>query len=403
MCFYYSQSYNFCMQEIDRITQLLKKYIERKGKVSDDKEIRTLIQQYPFIKDLLNEFETEDGLKEALHKYEQLSGDASIETEERMWNRIVKEVESAPQPKLQKQIPLWKYISAACILFIAFVSVWVMQTKPTQSLEQFREVAATFSPGSNRAVLQLSDGQVIELSSEHQGVIVGENLSYEDGSVLIGGFEDQQADLVLTTPKGGQYQLTLADGTKVWMNAGSKLIYPNIFAGKVREVELEGEAYFEVAENKGKPFVVKTASERVEVLGTRFNVSAYKKEALSSVTLLEGSVKVVLPNDFEKIIHPGQQTVTQRNKMEVQKINPEEVIAWKNGEFMFNNENLESVMRKLARWYDLEIEVSPALSEVSIWGSVSRYDDFSKVLEIIQMTDQNIRFKVEGRRVKLMK
>src|SRR5690606_34330739 len=151
---------------------------------------------------LLNEFETEDGLKEALHKYEQLSGDASIETEERMWNRIVKEVESAPQPKLQKQIPLWKYISAACILFIAFVSVWVMQTKPTQSLEQFREVAATFSPGSNRAVLQLSDGQVIELSSEHQGVIVGENLSYEDGSVLIGGFEDQQADLVLTTPKG---------------------------------------------------------------------------------------------------------------------------------------------------------------------------------------------------------
>lgn len=391
------------MQEIDRITQLLKKYIERKGKVSDDKEIRTLIQQYPFIKDLLNEFETEDGLKEALHKYEQLSGDASIETEERMWNRIVKEVESAPQPKLQKQIPLWKYISAACILFIAFVSVWVMQTKPTQSLEQFREVAATFSPGSNRAVLQLSDGQVIELSSEHQGVIVGENLSYEDGSVLIGGFEDQQADLVLTTPKGGQYQLTLADGTKVWMNAGSKLIYPNIFAGKVREVELEGEAYFEVAEDKGKPFVVKTASERVEVLGTRFNVSAYKKEALSSVALLEGSVKVVLPNDFEKVIQPGQQTVTQRNRMEVQKINPEEVIAWKNGEFMFNNENLESVMRKLARWYDLEIEVSPALSEVSIWGSVSRYDDFSKVLEIIQMTDQNIRFKVEGRRVKLMK
>lgn len=391
------------MQEIDRITQLLKKYIERKGKVSDDKEIRTLIQQYPFIKDLLNEFETEDGLKEALHKYEQLSGDASKETEERMWNRIVKEVESTQQPKPQKQLPLWKYISAACILIIAFVSVWLMQAKPSQTFEQFREVAAAFSPGSNKAVLQLSDGQVIELSSDHQGVIVGENLSYEDGSVLIGGFEDQQADLVLTTPKGGQYQLTLADGTKVWINADSKLIYPNIFAGKVREVELEGEAYFEVAENKEKPFVVKTASERVEVLGTHFNVSAYKEETLSSVALLEGSVKVVLPNDFEKIIQPGQQTVTHGTQMVVQQVNPEEVVAWKNGEFMFNNENLESVMRKLARWYDLEIEVSPALSEVSIWGSVSRYDDFSKVLEIIQMTDQNIRFKVEGRRVKLMK
>src|SRR5690606_11409257 len=175
MCFYYSQSYNFCMQEIDRITQLLKKYIERKGKVSDDKEIRTLIQQYPFIKDLLNEFETEDGLKEALHKYEQLSGDASKENEERMWNRIVKEVESTQQPKPQKQLPLWKYISAACILIIAFVSVWLMQAKPPQTFEQFSEVAAAFSPGSNKAVLQLPDGQVIELSSDHQGVIVGEN------------------------------------------------------------------------------------------------------------------------------------------------------------------------------------------------------------------------------------
>lgn len=390
------------MQEIDRITQLLKKYIESKGKVSDDKEIRTLIQQYPFINDLLKEFETEDGLKEALQKYEQLSGDASNRSEERMWDRIVKEVENTPA-KPRKQIPLWKYISAACTLLIAFTCVWLMQTKSTQTLDQFRETATTFSPGGNRALLQLSDGQVIELSSDHQGVIVGENLSYEDGSVLIGGFEDQQVDLVLTTPKGGQYQLTLADGTKVWMNAGSKLIYPNIFLGKTRQVELEGEAYFEVAQNKEKPFVVKTGSERVEVLGTHFNVSAYKEELLSSVALLEGSVKVVLPNDFEKVIQPGQQTVTQGIQMAVQQINPEEVVAWKNGEFMFNNENLESVMRKLARWYDLEIEVSAALSEASIWGSVSRYDDFSKVLEIIQMTDENIRFKVEGRRVELMK
>lgn len=390
------------MQDINRITQLLKKYIERKDIAADDKEIQTLIQEYPFVHDLLKEFLTEDGLKEALHKFEQISGEASMEGEERIWQRIVKEVEYKDRPTKRKSIPLRKYLSAACILLIATISLWFIKTKSTQNLAQYREIASTFVAGGSKAILELSDGQLIELSSDHQGVIVGENLSYEDGSVLIGRFEAQQVGIVLTTPNGGQYQLTLADGTKVWLNASSKLTYPNIFGGEKRKVELEGEAYFEVAEDSEKPFVVDTGSERVEVLGTQFNVSAYKDELISSVSLLEGSVKVILPNNFEKIILPGQQSLTQGNKMEVRQVNTDEVIAWKNGEFMFNNENLESVMRKLSRWYDLEIEVSPDLSEVFIWGSVSRYDDFSKVLELIEMIDESIKFKVEGRRVKLM-
>lgn len=391
------------MREIDRKVHLLKKYLGDKQNYLEDEELVSLFRQYPFLKDLWDELKTEEGLKSALQEYGVLSEGDAQNAEGRMWETVSKEIKDTREPKIRSLSAYWKYISAACVLLVALISFWIIKERQAHPSEQFMEIAAEFSPGSNKAVLQLADGQIIELSSDHHGVVVGETLSYDDGSLLTDALAEQQMDLVLSTPKGGQYQVTLSDGTKVWMNASSKLIYPNAFRGTKREVELEGEAYFEVVENKEKPFIVKTASETVEVLGTHFNVSAYQDEITSSVALLEGSVKVVLPNDFEKLIHPGQQAITQGFQMSVQEINTEEVVAWKNGEFMFNNEKLESVMRKLARWYDLEIEVLPSLRESSIWGSISRYDDFSKVLAVIQMTDENIRFKIEGRRVQVMK
>lgn len=394
------------MKEIDRIINLLKKHIEFKSKDSkhQESEIEELIQEYPYIEDLLASFEDESKLKELLQHYEQMSNRENSQSEEHIWSAITTQLRAnKKQTAIHKRRPTLKYVAAACIVGLLAASLWLMRAKQSVHEKENHELAARFSPGSNKALLQLSDGQVIELSSDHQGLVVDEDLFYDDGSVLMESLAEQQVDLVLITPKGGQYQLTLTDGTKVWMNADSKLTYPNRFTGTTREVELVGEAYFEVVENKTKPFIVKTASEKVEVLGTHFNVNAYNDEVISSVALLEGKVNVILPNSTSRIIEPGQQAVTQSGHLVVQPFNPEEVVAWKQGEFMFNNEDMESVMRKIARWYNLEIVVSPALKETSIWGSVSRYDDFSKVLKLIQMAEENIKFKVEGRRVEIMK
>lgn len=391
------------MKEIDRIINLLKKQLKHQQKYPKDKEISALIHRYPFLTKLFKELKTDEGLKKSIEEYGRLSDCRGEQSEARMWNRVVQEVRKTKENEFRRTIPLWKYVSAACILIIASVGIWKLQTNHANTTAQFIELRTEFSPGSNKAVLQLANGKLIELSSEHQSLIVGENLSYNDGTLLLDNFGNQELDFLISTPKGGQYQIILSDGTHVWMNADSKLFYPKKFEGSIREVRLDGEAYFEVAENKEKPFVVKTENERVVVLGTHFNVNAYKEESTSRVSLIEGSVKVVLPNNYSKVLHPGQQTLVEENQLSVQIINLDEVIAWKKGEFMFNDENLESVMRKLARWYDLDIEVSPSLKDISIWGSISRYDNFINVLKIIKMTDNQIKIKVDGRRVRIMK
>src|SRR5690606_11027807 len=224
-----------------------------------------------------------------------------------------------------------------------------------------------------------------------------------DGSTVLDEDIDAQTMLTLSTPRGGQYQITLPDGTKVWLNAESKLHYPYRFTEDARHVELEGEAYFEVAHREDIPFTVTTSKEKVEVLGTHFNINSYQTDIYSTLALLEGKVRVSLEDNATTVLRPGQQSLVTNGKMEVQTIHVEESIAWKDGEFMFNNETLANAMKKLARWYDLEIEISPEFQNVEIWGSVSRYDNFNKVLKLIKMTDDRIRFQVEGRRVRLVR
>jgi len=209
--------------------------------------------------------------------------------------------------------------------------------------------------------------------------------------------------LTLSTPRGGQYQVELSDGTKVWLNAASKLHYPREFLDNHRTVELEGEAYFEVSSGKHRPFIVKTKNEAVEPLGKHFNVTAYINEWLPYVTLLEGKVSVSLENERSKILLPGQQSAVKGAVMQVNEINVAESVAWKNGEFMFNKESLGSVMLKLSRWYDIEVEMTDGVKDLRVWGSVSRYDTFDEILQVIKAIDDSIHFEIDGRRVKIMK
>ncbi|MNX85526.1 fec operon regulator FecR [compost metagenome] len=207
----------------------------------------------------------------------------------------------------------------------------------------------------------------------------------------------------IETPKGGQYQLILPDGSKVWLNAASSLTFPTSFVSlKTRKVELIGEAYFEIAKNKTSPFIVKSAKQEVKVLGTHFNINSYADEQSTTTTLLEGSVNIVSLNKAENIIlKPGQQSTLNNNKINVTEINTEEAIAWKNGLFIFNDENIKSIMKKIARWYNVEITFKGNLDHVSFVGNYARNKDLESLLENIELTEK-VHFKIEGRRIEVI-
>jgi len=230
----------------------------------------------------------------------------------------------------------------------------------------------------------------------------------KDGSIVfLEGNTNQSNNEVSTviTPKGGEYKIHLPDGTMVWMNADSKLEFNVAFSKHERYVKLQGEAYFEVKHLHNKPFIVETPNEKIKVLGTKFNVYAYRSGQKSITSLTEGSVQVAPVRREERgiVLAPGQQSVRSGNNVRVQDFDVNEVLAWKNGEFMFNQARLEEVTEALARWYDVEFEFADAeLRSVEIWGTLSKSEKLEENLLALQKT-QSAKFEIKGRRVMVIK
>ncbi|MCW2263079.1 MULTISPECIES: FecR family protein [Sphingobacterium] len=274
-----------------------------------------------------------------------------------------------------------------------------LKSKINTDQTQFVDIPA----GGNRATLTLASGIKIVLNQNKEGLLIGDDvITYSDGSILektteVLSSQSKTIYQTIETPKGGTYQITLSDGTKIWLNAASTLTYPSdLKTSKSRIVSLEGEAYFEVAKDKSRPFIVKSKNQTVKVLGTHFNISCYGDEKSVKTTLIEGSVEV---NDV--LLRPNEQSILTDNKIKVLTVAAEKSIAWKNGKFVFKSENLGSIMKKLARWYDVEIIVDGDISDKIFTGSISRYDNISKILEKISFT-QAVKFKIEGRRIIIM-
>ncbi len=262
--------------------------------------------------------------------------------------------------------------------------------------------SADLVPGGHRAVLILADGKRISLTDAPDGTVTqqtGITVVKESGGRLVYKVTGNSPEPVtaqyntIQTPEGGQYQVDLPDGTKVWLNAVSSLKFPASFAKQeFRKVELSGEAYFEVAKDKKHPFRVLSDKQEVEVLGTHFNINAYPDESAVKTTLLEGSVKV-----NGAFLKPGQQSVVTSNDLQIMKTDVETAVAWKNGLFMFDNERLESVMRKVSKWYGVEVKYSnDEVKELIFGGTVSRFDKVSKVLRMMELTG-DVHFKLQGK------
>lgn len=267
----------------------------------------------------------------------------------------------------------------------------------------------TVAPGGNKAVLTLADGSVLALDSGSVSKTIKQgntSILNEGKGLLVYAAKGPSGPAPLynkiAVPRGGQYQLKLPDGTVVWLNSASSLRFPTQFSGKERSVELNGEAYFEVAKNKEMPFKVHVRDMEVRVLGTHFNVMAYDDEENINTTLLEGSVKV--SNAMRTaVIRPGQQASLKKSSgvLGVEEVNTVEAIAWKNGNFLFADEDIETIMRRISRWYNVEVEYKGNLSDKNFAGSISRYENVSEVLKMLELTG-TIHFKVEGRRIIVM-
>jgi ferric-dicitrate binding protein FerR (iron transport regulator) len=334
-----------------------------------------------------------------------------------LWEKIIQDVEAHEDfvKARKKKVVLWLSVAASLVL-VTFGGLFFTNNHATSvsNLSFEQRLSNDILPGTNQAILELADGSKIVLDEsvsskiwEESGVVVKKT---KDGRLLYdfegkAGASAEPVYHTISTPNGGQYQVVLPDGTKVWLNASSRLKFPTMFEGSERTVELHGEAYFEVVSNKEKPFVVNSERESVKVLGTEFNMSVYPDDAVSKTTLLKGKVEVSPKNNIHqvKMLSPGEQSISLGNAIRVVKVDTTEAVAWKNGEFMFNRESMESVMRKIARWYNIEVIYNkPIGDDLKIWGSVSRFDNISEVLKFIERT-KVVHFKVEGRKVYVMK
>lgn len=326
-------------------------------------------------------------------------------------NQLFGSVQQKMQEKQQsvlRRIPWLKWTAAAaaaCVLAIAGYQI-LNRTADKHSNEELaaqQTAKPDFLPGKkNKAVLILADNSQIVLDSTNAGILGKQGSSMirkaENGEIIYEtGMEPPQTSgpvyNILEIPVGGEYSLVLSDGSKVWLNAASRLKFPVKFTGNSREVEVSGEAYFEIAKDQSKPFRVRFNNSTVEVLGTHFNVSAYDNDQVQAVTLLEGSVKVLNQMSAVKI-KPGEQArLSSTSTISVKQVDAEEAVAWKNGYFSFADEDIESIMKKLARWYGFTAEYHGKVDDEHFGGMISRFKNISEVLSMFERTG-TIQFKL---------
>ena len=330
---------------------------------------------------------------------------------------VVNRIKLAVEEKIntdneQKRIPLlkrsWVRLAAAAAIILLIGSTILVniftnkKAVPTTSVAQ-QIPATSIAPGMNKAILTLADGSSITLDSTGNQVIQQGNATIHQQRGKLQYTAEGNAEgisyNILTTPAGGQYEVTLPDGSQVWLNAASSLRFPTSFNGSERNVILTGEAYFEVAKNTNMPFTVVVNDIRVEILGTHFNVSAYADDNNITTTLLEGAVKVHSPGKAV-VLKAGQQARFDHDTkgLGVSAGDTEGAVAWKNGYFKFSNENIQSVMRKIARWYNVDIEYRGDVTHKALWGTISRFENIKEVLSMLELTG-TMHFSMEGRKV----
>lgn len=324
-------------------------------------------------------------------------------------------IERIAQPERRSKVVSWrKWAAAAAIAIVLGTASYLYLVNSNKNSELTttgpgKLTPKDIAPGGDRAVLTLANGQKIILDSAANGTLALQGnarvVKMANGQLVytIEGSEGMAPVYnTMSTPRGGQYKLTLPDGTNVWLNAASSITYPASFAGKERRVTVTGEVYFEVAKDKTKPFHVAANGMDVEVLGTHFNINSYEDEGVDKTTLLEGAVRITKGTSSVQL-KPGEQAVLSqsqgsRNTIEVvRNVNIEQVVAWKNGWFEFDNVDLRTIMRQISRWYDVDVSYEGRITTETFGGRTTKNLPLSEVLELLE--SDGLRFRLEGKKL----
>ena len=353
-------------------------------------------EEIKFLESYYNTFEANETLVTEENEADYLYLKENIKNE-------VDKIISAPKIRIKK--PSWyKFTAAAAaILMLLFVSLYFFSRN--EERDHTARIDKTIIPGGNKAVLTLAGGRKIVLNDAATGEIASQSgitiTKTDDGQIVysVAAEDGQILQNTISTPRGGQYRIILPDGTNVLLNAASSLAYPTAFKGTERLVQLNGEAYFEVAKNKNMPFRVKSGGQTVEVLGTHFNINAYEDENSIKTTLVEGAVKVS-SSSGSSLITPGQQAVFSKEGNGAifrRNVNIDKEIAWKDGMFSFENDDVKSVMRSIARWYNVDVSYKGDMSDIVFSGEIFRTAKLSEVFEILKLN--NVQLDVQGKTI----
>jgi ferric-dicitrate binding protein FerR (iron transport regulator) len=293
------------------------------------------------------------------------------------------------------------WAAAAVLLLVAGLSWFVVQRIADKSrIALHKKYKNDVAPGHNGAVLTLADGSTIVLDSAGNGAIAkqagAEIIKSGDGRVLYQPVTEQSSTIsynTLTTPRGRKFSLTLPDGSQVWLNAQSSITFPSAFTGKERVVDITGEAYFEIAQNKNMPFTVRSAGQQVQVLGTSFNINTYIDEPVAKTTLLNGSIKVIR-GDQTVVLQPGEQALGTV----VANANLSQTMAWKNDSFYFEGTDLKTIMRQVSRWYDVEVVFAADAPNYDFRAIIPSNLPVSELLKLLELT-KLVHFEIDGKKI----
>lgn len=384
------------------ISKLITAYLQGTLTDSERKILFQWLEEHPANRNHFDQVYQEQILQQNLKTFEHANRDV-------IWQKTLDKIEEANLPFTRPVVKRISFLigAAAAVLIMLGLSLYLMmQNELKKPLPTQQMVVHDIEPGTSGATLTLANGKEISLSDQHAGTIEVESgvkisklangeLIYELSSEA----DNVTGENTLSTANGQTYQIRLPDGSKVWLNAGSSLTYsPTLLKGGKRQVKLKGEAYFEVSKDKSKPFQVSTDRQEIEVLGTIFNVNAYTNEPDTRTTLLEGAIRVRVGNK-EKLVKPGEQAIANGQRIQITPVDVENVVDWKRGDFYLNHVNFKEAMRKIARWYNVDVIYEDTVpDDMESGGWISRDRPLTQVLKSIESSGM-VSFRIDGRKL----
>lgn len=391
------------VQQLLRIAQLI--YRQRSGELDETEQetLNTWLAASEQNRQLFRELSSEQLEAITRSEADQESLQASVE---RVY--LATGIKPGPANIYMSKWRTWRW--AAAVLVLAIAGAWALRLVKEKKPPLVAVHTTDVEPGSRKATLQLGNGSTIVLDDAQNGVIANQGKTVikksANGRLVYDASAATATEITyntIATPNGGEYEVILPDGSHVWLNAASSIRFPAAFTGNFRKVEINGEAYLEIVKNAKAPFIVVSGKHSVEVLGTAFNIQSYPKEENIATTLIQGSIRIAA-GKHTKVLQPGQQSLVGRNADDIRlaaEVNMEEVLAWRNGKFIFDDTNMKTVVSQLERWYNVNIDYT-GMEDYRFNGEISRNVSLSKVLKMMELTS-NIHYKINDRNIYMTK